>query len=514
MQFTKHELQQLSQSAHLFSPAAMAERLSRGDWRRALHLDHINNHLVEAARGNQPRLMIMAPPRHGKSELTSHWFPVWLFSLWPKKNIILSSYSGQFASEWGRKVRNTLAENSEMLCVQLSEDSKSASRWHTSEGGSMLAVGVGGPITGRGADVFIIDDPIANAEEAMSEVDREKKWRWYLEVARTRLAPGGVVVLMMTRWHEDDLAGRILTAEGFGGETFHVVRLPALAEKDDPLGRAEGEALWPSQFSRDSILSAVGQDHRMLTCLYQQHPTSMEGNVVKRDWWKRYDRLPNILEFDEIIASWDLATKSLDTSDPTAGHVLGRIGASVYLIDRINQRLDFPSQLLAIMGMRAKWPLTKAILIEDKSNGPAVIASLADRIPGIIGWPPRGIKMGSKEQRVSAISYMIQAGNVWIGPDHQAVIDEFADFPRGKHDDDVDALSQGLNYLQPRCIGQMRRDHTEALDDNLEFPDMVEYERARLMEVLKDRLKQIEKDDSMVLRQPKRGALVDLPGIN
>lgn len=253
------------------TPAATAARWSHGLWWRAPHLVYLSNALANMASGVPLRLLVSMPPRMGKSEAVSHWLPVWLLANWPSKRIILASYEANFAASWGRKVRDTIEEHGRELGVRLRGDTKAVDAWDTTAGGGMVTAGVGGPITGRGADLLIIDDPIKNAEEAASPVIRDKIWEWWQTTARTRLEPGGSVVVVMTRWDVDDLAGRLLVTKD---EVWRNIVFPALAERPgDVLDRREGDALWPERYSLvalRALRSDVGED--AWASLYQQRP--------------------------------------------------------------------------------------------------------------------------------------------------------------------------------------------------------------------------------------------------
>lgn len=277
-----------SENAWRYSPALLANRLTAGRFTLPTHLRVLGRKLVDVARGRCPRLVVEMPPRHAKSTLCSHWFPVWYLSLFPQNRVILTSYEAGFAASWGRKVRNSIVEHAESLGVGIADDSAAADDWATDEGGGMVTAGVGGPITGRGADVFIVDDPVKNAEEANSQTIRDKTWDWWLSTARTRLEPGAAALAVMTRWHEDDLVGRILAGadEDPDGIPWEVLRLPALAEHADPLGRKPGEALWPARYDE----KAMGQIRRdvgdyVWDALFQQKPPSLVGNAV----YSKYD---------------------------------------------------------------------------------------------------------------------------------------------------------------------------------------------------------------------------------
>lgn len=407
------------------------------DYQVAPHHRLIARKLEAVARGEVKRLMIFMPPRHGKSRLASEFFPAWFLGRNPKQQVIACTYAQELANDFGRKVRNQLQDPLFQAIFPesgLREDSKSASRFHTSEGGVYFAVGAGGPITGRGAHVLLIDDPIKNSEEADSETHRRKLKDWYASVAYTRLMPGGAVVVIQTRWHEDDLAGWLLREHAHEG--WEVLSLPAISEEDQPL--------WPEAFPLErlqAIKRAVGS--RVWEALYQQRPSPAEGGLIKRGWWKYYREAPSV--FDEIIQSWDATFKDTQKSDFVVGQVWGRVGGDKYLLDQVRGRMDFPTTVQAIRMLSAKWPQAHAKLVEDKANGPALIAVLGSEIPGLIPVQP----MGSKEARVSAVTPTIEAGNVYL-PDPSLAewvgdfVEECSAFPSAAHDDQVDAMSQAL----------------------------------------------------------------------
>lgn len=242
------------------TPAGFAHRVSGGKWVCPPHLDLLNRKLMGVATGEITRLLVTMPPRHGKSEFISKYFPAWYLGTFPDRRFVLTSYEADFAMSWGRKVRDLLQQHGESYFgITIRPDTTAANRWTIAgRAGGMDTSGVGGPLTGKGADVLVIDDPVKNAEEAGSETYRNKAWDWYTSTAYTRLEPGGAVILIQTRWHEDDLAGRILSQVGAGGEPWHVLSMPALsdtqevfadvmipAEEAFRLGLREGDVIRP-----------------------------------------------------------------------------------------------------------------------------------------------------------------------------------------------------------------------------------------------------------------------------
>ena len=446
------------------SPADMAYEMSRkmgfkkNLWNRAKHLELLNEKLVANARGDIGPLMVSMPPRHGKSLLISFWYPLWKLTRNPEEEIMFLTYGDLFAQEWGGKARDFLINFGEDLGITLLGNSQSRKFWNTEQGGSYYAAGIEGTITGKGCTTLILDDPIKGHEAASSQLMRDKILKAWQETIITRAH--GTIVIVGTRWHEDDLLGRLeILSESGVGIKFEVLKLPALAEAGDLLGRKEGEALWPdSMWTREKILQIKsGQESDPLnptgspyafSALYQQRPTPEEGAAIKRTWWKSYTIPP--AEFDEIIMSWDLAFKDLKTSDLVVGQVWGRSGGLFYLLDMVRDRMNFPETVAAFENMCVKWPGARRKLVEDSANAPALIASLARAIHGIIPVRPKG----SKDARLSAVSPAIESGNVYIPEFKKAkwvtdLVEEAATFPNAAHDDTVDALSMALNYFMP-----------------------------------------------------------------
>lgn len=426
--------------------------------------------LEAVERGEIKRLIISMPPRHGKSWLVSRAFPSWYLGRNPNRYIIACSHTQELATDFGREVRNDMADPRFRAFFPASgvrQDSSSAARFHTPKGGVYFGVGVGGPITGRGAHLLLIDDPIKNREEADSPVVREKLKAWFRSTAYTRLMKAGAVVIVQTRWHEDDLAGFV--QKDLEHEGWEVLNLPAIAEvtKDkagniipDPLGREVGEALWPGPVNPDSehyfdletlrrIELAVGP--REWNSLYQGRPAPEEGGTFKRAWMTQfYAETPfeKMKQCEMVVMSWDFTFKDKQTSDFVVGQVWGVRAANRFLLDQVRRRMDFNASLDAIMAMRAKWPVATAILIEDKANGPAIINTLHEHVPGIVPIDPHGSKLA----RAAAVTPLWRAGNVWLPEKHNApwiedFVEEHASFPNAPNDDQVDAETQALHYL-------------------------------------------------------------------
>jgi predicted phage terminase large subunit-like protein len=403
------------------------------------------------AQGKINRLLIQMPPRHGKSEFASGHFPAWYLGTFPDRRVILASYEHSFAASWGAKARDRFAEwGPHLWRLWVRKDKQAADDWQIAgRAGGMVCAGVGGPITGRGADLLIIDDPVKSAEEADSETYRERAWNWYRATAYTRLEPKGAILLIQTRWHEEDLAGRVLAEAARSGERWEVINLPALAEEGDVLGRTEGEPLWPERYPAQAlagIRQSIGP--YWWEALYQQRPSPPEGALFKRDWWRFYFQRDLPKGFDRVLQSWDMAFKETSDSDYVVGQVWGSVGARIYLLDQMRERMDFARTLSAVEALSARWPQAVLKLVEDKANGPAVISALAMRVRGLVPVNPQG----GKRSRAQAILPLVAAGNVWLpNPQEQPWVEGFlaeaSAFPVGAHDDQVDAMSQGLQHF-------------------------------------------------------------------
>ena len=287
-------------------PAELAVEKSGGEWYSAPHLKMISDVISQCGQGKGVRAIISCPPRHGKSWLCSLWAPMWFLHRWPKKKVILASYAAEFAREWGRQVRDGFNEHH---LGTMNDDVSAADAWNTQAGGGMRTAGVDGGITGKGANLLIIDDPVKNDEDARSPTIRERNWRWWLTTARKRLEPGADVVVIGTRWHSDDLIGRLLAQ---GVEEWIDLRFPALAEDDDPLGRAKGEALWPERYSRKELEKTRAIDGPYVwAALSQQRPIPEEGGS---QLWP-----PEVLNETRVATLPEMMACAVGV-DPSKGH--------------------------------------------------------------------------------------------------------------------------------------------------------------------------------------------------
>jgi predicted phage terminase large subunit-like protein len=413
-------------------------------------------------------LLVFAPPRHGKSELVSRRLPAYIHGKFPNDKIMAGSYSMSLAKDMTgdvQKIMDTeeyveLFPNSRVVAAG---DRHPVAKRNTEEhdivdkdgiltGGKYRGQGIGGSFTGKGANWIILDDPIKGREAADSEAFREKLWNFYVSDLRSRLQKGGRILITLTRWHEDDLAGRILakmkTDPDF--DKFELFSLPAIKEDDtNPADiRKIGDPLWPQEYDLQALRAIRAGGLRDFLALFQQRPAPTEGNIIKRHWWKYYKAIPS--KFDKIIQSWDLTFKGKKNSDWVCGGVWGKIGADKYLLDVFREKIGFNDQIKAIVSMSAKWPDATAKYIEDAANGAALIETLQSKIPGLIAVPAKG----SKEARAESISPQAEAGNIWL-PDPEFLpvpwvhdyIEEWAAFPNGTHDDQVDMTSMAVSKL-------------------------------------------------------------------
>jgi len=265
----------------------------------APHLELVSDAIVDGVNGDGPQYIIVSmPPRHGKSTLISKWTPEWYLGNWPQNTVGVCGYGGEFAQQWGRSVRNQMDRHEDILGFKLAEDSQKANVWNTAHGGGMWAAGIRGSITGRGANLMVVDDPIKNEEEAFNSGQRDKLWEWWQGTALTRTYPSSVIVVVMTRWHSDDLVGRLLSAEHCGNpEDWRVIELPAIWDKKgvDAIGRKTGEALWPSHFPADWLIKhrQKAMQPEFWEALYQQRPMNETGVGVV---YKNFDESIHVRE--------------------------------------------------------------------------------------------------------------------------------------------------------------------------------------------------------------------------
>ncbi len=438
----------------------------------------LSNKLRQVALGQIPRLLVCMPPRHGKSTLTSHYFPAWYLGRFPERQVILASYQAGFAGTWGRRVRDTLKELGPFAFgVQLAPGYTAGDQWRlrrvgqTRVLGGMQTAGAGGSITGKGADLLLIDDPIKNDLEARSPRIRQRIWDWYQTTAYTRLEPAGGVVLVMTRWHRHDLAGRLLEQAQTHGEHWETVILPARAREDDPLGRAVDAPLWPERFSAErleAIRQTVGPDH--FASLYQQHPRPDGG----AEWPSSY--FPPELWFDDWPTVLPLRVMALDPSkgrdarsgDYSAIVQLGVCEAGRLWIAADLARRPVTRMLEDALALAARWK-PQAFAVEANQFQELLVDELhrLAAARGMMALPlvPLENRL-PKAVRIRTLGPLLAQGGLRFhaaSPGTRLLVEQLEDFPLGAHDDGPDALEMAIRTAQ-----QLLGDAQQAADDELD----------------------------------------------
>ena len=405
----------------------------------------------EVASGQCKRLIINMPPRHTKSEFASYLLPAWFLGKFPNKKVIQTSHTAELAVGFGRKVRNLVDQDiykETFSGVGLQADSKAAGRWATNKGGEYFAIGVGGAVTGKGADILIIDDPHSEQEAALAEINPEiydKTYEWYTSGPRQRLQPGGAIIIVMTRWSKKDLTGQVLkNSAQRSGEDWKVIEFPAILPS--------GKPLWP-QFWPIVELEALRNElpHSKWMAQYQQNPTSETTAIVKREWWKIWDsEEPPWCEF--TLMSWDTAFEKNNRADYSACTTWGVFykeddtgisQANIILLNAFRDRMEFPELKKRAIEEYKEWE-PDSVIIEKKATGaPLIYEMRAMGIPVQEFTPSRG---NDKISRLNAVSDLFASGRVWVPNTHWAeeVVEEVASFPAGEHDDYVDSVSLAM----------------------------------------------------------------------
>jgi len=418
------------------------------DWK---HQVYLYSKLDLVSRGVCKRLMIFMPPRHTKTETVTVRYPAFRLEQNPKLNIILGCYNQKLANRFSRKMLRVVKGR---MSAGLSKDRKAVEEWETAIGGGLRAVGVGGGITGFGGDLIMIDDPVKSREEAESEAYRDKVWDWFNDDLYTRLEPGGAIVLTMTRWHDDDLAGRLIKDMKEGGEHWDIVSLPAIAEENDPLRRKEGEALCPARYD----LPALKRIEKKLgsysfAALYQQRPVLREGVLFKRDWFGK-DKIKPASEVPTNLRwcrGYDLAISTKTSADYTASFrcAFDRAG-NLWIGDGYRKRIEYPEQKRYVVQRMVDDKNTQHG-IEKAMHGQALVQDLR-RVPAIRHKSLKAVKVeNDKYTRATAWASLAEDGKVFLveGPWNDAFLEELFLFT-GKgdaHDDQVDAVSIAVGML-------------------------------------------------------------------
>ena len=416
--------------------------------------------------GELKRLIINMPPRHTKSEFASYLLPAWFLGKYPHKKVIQTSHTAELAVGFGRKVRNLVDQPTyrEIFSgVELQADSKAAGRWATNAGGDYFAIGVGGAVTGKGADLLIIDDPHSEQEAALAEINPDiydKTYEWYTSGPRQRLQPGGSIVVVMTRWSKRDLTGQVLKAEAQrGGESWEVIEFPALLPS--------GKSLWPEFWSEEELYALREElPNSKWQAQYQQNPVSENSAIVKREWWKIWEEEdPPSCEF--TLMSWDTAFEKNNRADYSACTTwgvfykeddAGVMQANIIMLNAFRKRMEFPELKKEAIEQYREWQ-PDSVIIEKKATGSPLIYEM--RTMGIPVQEFTPSKGNDKISRLNAVSDLFASGRVWAPGTRWAdeVIDEVASFPAGEHDDYVDSVS--LAMMRFRKGGYVR----SALDE-------------------------------------------------
>ena len=424
------------------------------EYQTPAHIQLLAHKLEEVERGNIKRLAIFMPPRHGKSQLTSQFFPAWYLGRNPSKFVIATTYAQDLADDFGRSVRNQIQDedyNRIFNDCTLSKDSSSVRRFHTTGSGVYYAVGAGGAITGRGAHLLLIDDPIKGREDADSDAMRSNLIDWYRSTAYSRLMPGGSIILIQTRWHEDDLAGWILRETSH--EPWEVIELPAVLDEKASkiLKRPKGQALWPEAYDKkrlEEIKKTAGS--REWNSLYMQRPSAEEGNILKRYWWKEWKE-DNPPECNYILQSWDTAYTVKSTSDYSAVTTWGIFEhkgiQNAILLSARRERWEFPELKSEAINLYNEFK-PDVVLIEAKASGWSLIQELQRAGIPITPFNP---KKADKKTRAHSVTPLFEAGRVWYPSSKywaEDVINQCAQFPSSNYDDLVDSTTQALMRLR------------------------------------------------------------------
>jgi len=457
-------------------------------------------------------LIFQLPPQHGKSTSLTETLPSFYLGKFPDRRVIELSYGDDLARRFGRRNKQKIEEfGKELFGIELDSSRKSDTDFEIKgHMGGMISRGIMSSVTGNSGELILIDDPIKNRQEAESETYRARLWEEWQNSIKTRLSANGKVILIQTRWHEGDLAGLIMQHE----KGVKVYNIPCEAEEGDILGREPGDALfpeigkdraWKDQFKNSYINDPTveGGGLRAWLALFQGRPSSQEGNMLKRHWWRYWKPkdvelppvtvklptgeyvnlyavdLPN--KFDRVLQSWDMTFKDSAGTDFVAGGVWANKAANIFYLDQFYERVDFVKTIHALLTVTQKWPEATTKLVEDKANGPAAISMLRHKVGGIIPVLPEG----SKIARASAVSPLIEAGNVYlphpmVHPWVNLFIEQCAAFPKGVNDDLVDEMSQALKrfmYVRESETGTKLPDNLpeDLKQDLLQDPKALEH---------------------------------------
>jgi len=454
------------------SPITLAIAESGGKYELSPHLIYLDDKLRDLAARRIDRLIVNMPPRHGKSTLVGEYFVPWYLGNFPDHKVMYASYEANYAAEWGLKARDVMERvghlfNHNGKPMRVNPLSRASAYWKILNAkGGMQTSGVKGSMTGKGADLLIIDDPVKNEIEASSKLIRNRTINWYRSTAFARLEPNAVVIIIQTRWHHADLSGIMIrdmnepNLDGNLGDQWEIVKMPGICDSEnDLLGRAIGEALWHERYSAQTLRKKRGvQGSYWFSAMYQQTPHDEENEIFKRNWWQYYTEPP---VGKIIIQSWDTAMKEGQENDFSVCTTWLLTPTGYYLLDLVRARLIFPSLIKQIKIEAAKWNPVE-IVIEDKVSG----TSAVDMLRAETRLPIHPFKVvGDKVLRASLISPLCEAGKVFLPEGKPWIADyvnEMAEFPHGEHDDQVDSTSQGLQRLRTSYSAAPRKNRRES----------------------------------------------------
>ena len=438
------------------------------------HHRHIAEKFNKLASGEITRLIVNMPPRHTKSEFASYLLPAWMVGRDPKLKIIQATHTGELAVRFGRKAKNLIdsEDYGKIFKTRLQEDSKAAGRWETAQGGEYFAAGVGGAITGRGADLLIIDDPHSE-QDALSPTAMESAYEWYTSGPRQRLQPGAKIVLVMTRWSTKDLTGKLIAHQKEAkSDQWDVVEFPAIMDHG-----TNPKPVWPQYWKLEELEKVkatlpVGKWNAQ----WMQHPTSEEGAIIKREWWMKYDH-EEIPPLHHVIQSYDTAFLKKETADYSAITTWGVFypdedsAPALLLLDAIKGRYEFP-ELRRLALEQYKYWQPESVIIEAKASGLPLTYELRQMdIPVVTFTPSKG---NDKHARVNAVAPLFESGMIYAPEQKFAeeVIEECASFPFGDHDDLVDSTTQAIMRFRQ---GGLLKHPEDYVDEKAEKPKRAYY---------------------------------------
>jgi predicted phage terminase large subunit-like protein len=470
---SEQDLAAMEQQLASLSPLTFAQIASQGKWKPAKHLVYldqaIQTAIAESNKGTQQILVVNMPPQHGKSEFCSKYLPSWYLGVYPDRRVILTSYEADFASSWGRKSRELLDQWGHLFNVKVSPTSSAASRWDLAgKEGGMTTAGVGGPITGKGAHLLIIDDPIKNDEEARSPTQREKIWQWWQAVASTRLRPNALVVLVQTRWHRDDLTGRVIAHANRHNLQYRVIKFPALAEAEDELGRQPGEALWPEMYNARRLEQIKeGRTAYYWQALYQQNPQGEGGSEWPDEYfgqhlwfehWPEHSRVRVITldpskGTDAKFGDYSAFVKMVVGNDGMlfVDADLRRCPTSVLVQMAIEHQREFQADAFGIETNQFQQLLADEMISESRRQGMMLPSwSINNHV--------------NKEVRIRRLTPWLSRNMIRFkagSPGARLLVEQLRDFPHADHDDGPDALEMAIR-LASLYLGEVRKAADEA----------------------------------------------------